>query len=51
MRVAEGHGRDRFTTYCPLVPPESITIGNGEPIPAIGIGRVSINLKLGMIAL
>ena len=36
-----------FTTYHPLVPPESVTIGNGESIPAIGIGHVSINLKLG----
>ena len=36
-----------FTTYCPLVLPESVTIGNGESIPAIGIGCVSINLKLG----
>ena len=36
-----------FTTYRPLVPPESVTIGNGESIPAIGIGCVSINLKLG----
>ena len=36
-----------FITYHPLVPPESVTIGNGESIPAISIGRVSINLKLG----
>ena len=40
-----------FTTYYPLVLPESVTIDNGESIPAIGIGHVSINLKLGMIAL
>ena len=35
-----------FTTYCWLVPPQSITVGNRMSIPAVGIGRICINLKL-----
>ena len=35
-----------FMTYRQLVPPQSITIGNGTSIPAVGIGCIHINLKL-----
>ena len=35
-----------FTTYCHLVPPPSITVGNRTSIPVVGIGHVSVNLKL-----
>ena len=35
-----------FTTYCWLVPPQSVTVGNGMSIPAVGIGCIRINLKL-----
>ena len=35
-----------FTMYRQLVPPQSVTVGNGTSIPTIGIGCVSINLKL-----
>ena len=38
--------RKWFTTYCWLVPPQSVTIGNRTSIPAVGIGRIRINLKL-----
>ena len=35
-----------FMTYRWLVPPQSVTVGNGTYIPAVGIGRIRINLKL-----
>ena len=35
-----------FTTFCQLVPPQSVTVGNGMSIPAVGIGHISIDLKL-----
>ena len=35
-----------FTTFRQLVPPQSVTVGNGMSIPTVGIGRVSIDLKL-----
>ena len=38
--------RKWFTTYCQLVPFQSVTVGNGMSIPAVGIGRIHVNLKL-----
>ena len=38
--------RKWFTTFCQLVPLQSVTIGNGMSIPTVGIGCISINLKL-----
>jgi len=35
-----------FTTYHRLVPPQSVTVGNGMSIPAVGIGCIHVNLKL-----
>ena len=38
--------RKWFTMYRQLIPPQSITVGNGTSIPAVGIGCIRINLKL-----
>jgi len=38
--------RKWFTTYCRLEPPQSVTVGNGMSIPAVGIGHIRVNLKL-----
>jgi len=35
-----------FTTYRRLEPPQSVTVGNGMSIPAVGIGCIRVNLKL-----
>ena len=35
-----------FTTYRLLVPPQSITVGNRMSIPAVGIGCITVDLKL-----
>ena len=35
-----------FTTYHWLVPPQSVTVGNGMSIPAVGIGCITVDLKL-----